>query len=35
MNQLTNVFKILSDENRLRMIVLLYQETSYEKSSIK
>lgn len=26
MNQLTNVFKILSDENRLRMIVLLYQE---------
>lgn len=26
MNQLTNVFKILSEESRLRMIVLLYQE---------
>jgi len=26
MNQLTSIFKILSDENRLRMIVLLYQE---------
>ncbi|BAE86468.1 ArsR/SmtB family transcription factor [Desulfitobacterium hafniense] len=26
MNQLTNIFKVLSDENRLRMIVLLYQE---------
>lgn len=26
MNQLTNIFKILSDENRLRMVVLLYQE---------
>ncbi|NLI92560.1 MAG: winged helix-turn-helix transcriptional regulator [Peptococcaceae bacterium] len=26
MDQLTNIFKILSDENRLRMIVLLYQE---------
>jgi len=26
MNQLTNIFKILSDENRLRMIILLYQE---------
>ena len=26
MNQLANVFKILADENRLRMIVLLYQE---------
>lgn len=26
MNKLTKVFKILSDENRLRMIVLLYQE---------
>ncbi|SHI86517.1 ArsR/SmtB family transcription factor [Parasporobacterium paucivorans] len=26
MNQLTNIFKILSDENRLRMLVLLYQE---------
>jgi len=26
MNQLTNIFKILSDETRLRMIVLLYQE---------
>lgn len=26
MNQLTNIFKILSDENRLRMIALLYQE---------
>jgi ArsR family transcriptional regulator len=25
MNQLSNIFKILSDENRLRMIVLLYQ----------
>ena len=26
MNKLTNIFKILSDENRLRMVVLLYQE---------
>lgn len=26
MNQLTNIFKILSDETRLRMMVLLYQE---------
>ncbi|HAE41328.1 MAG TPA: transcriptional regulator [Clostridiales bacterium] len=26
MNQLTNIFKLLSDETRLRMMVLLYQE---------
>ena len=26
MNQLTNIFKILSDETRVRIIVLLYQE---------
>ncbi|MHC1720368.1 MAG: ArsR/SmtB family transcription factor [Clostridiaceae bacterium] len=26
MNQLTNIFKLLSDETRLRMLVLLYQE---------
>ena len=26
MNQLTNIFKILSDETRLRIITLLYQE---------
>ncbi len=26
MNQLTSIFKILSDETRLRMMVLLYQE---------
>lgn len=26
MNQLTNIFKILSDETRLRIIILLYQE---------
>lgn len=26
MNQLTNIFKLLSDESRLRMMVLLYQQ---------
>ena len=26
MNQLINIFKMLSDENRLRMIMLLYKE---------
>ena len=26
MNQLTNIFKILSDETRVRIIILLYQE---------
>lgn len=26
MNQLTSIFKILSDETRLRMLILLYQE---------
>src|SRR5665648_1003677 len=26
MNQLTNIFKILSDETRTRIIILLYQE---------
>ncbi|MEK8210352.1 metalloregulator ArsR/SmtB family transcription factor [Paenibacillus sp. FSL L8-0696] len=26
MNQLTNIFKLLSDDTRLRMIVLLYQQ---------
>lgn len=26
MNKLTNIFKLLSDETRLRMIILLYQE---------
>jgi len=26
MNQLTNVYKLLSDETRLRMVVLLYQQ---------
>ncbi len=26
MNQLTNIFKILSDETRLRMMILLFQE---------
>ena len=26
MNKLTNIFKLLSDETRLRMLVLLYQE---------
>lgn len=26
MNQLTNIFKILSDETRLRIIILLFQE---------
>lgn len=26
MNHLTNIFKILSDETRLRIIILLYQE---------
>lgn len=26
MNQLTNIFKILSDETRIRIIILLYQE---------
>ena len=26
MNQLTNIFKLLSDETRLRIIVLLYQQ---------
>lgn len=26
MNRLTNIFKLLSDETRLRMLVLLYQE---------
>lgn len=26
MNQLTNIFKLLSDETRLRMVVLLYQQ---------
>jgi len=26
MNQLTNIFKILSDETRARIIILLYQE---------
>lgn len=26
MNELTSIFKLLSDENRLRMILLLYQE---------
>jgi len=25
-NQLTNIFKVLSDETRLRMLILLYQE---------
>lgn len=29
MNQLTSIFKILSDETRLRIIVLLYQENLY------
>ena len=26
MDQLTNIFKLLSDETRLRMLILLYQE---------
>lgn len=26
MNQLTNIFKLLSDESRLRMMMLLYQQ---------
>jgi len=26
MNQLTNIFKLLSDDTRLRMIILLYQQ---------